>query len=263
MMAIFGVELRRCLARRLVRWLVAVAVVACAAMGVIVWATVASASDPQQFRYVEVWQPGRDSFLGMPAILLVLGGMIGGASLVGAEWRAGTFATLLTWEPARRRVALAKLLSPGLVAGVIAVVLQVVFCLALLPAAAGPGTTAGVDGDWLFSLLGAVLRFALLTALAATLSAALAMVGRNTSAALAAAFAYLVVFENIVRALKPWTLRFLLGFNGAIFGSGQNDTTQDFTRSTLAAGLTLLGYVAAAVIVAVALFRRRDVAGVS
>ena len=68
--------------------------------------------------------------------------------MIGAEWRAGTFVTLLTWEPNRRRVAVAKLLACGLVAAAIAIVLQVAVPRGLPPRRVGPGTIDGIDADW-------------------------------------------------------------------------------------------------------------------
>jgi hypothetical protein len=263
MITMFETEVRRCLARPLVRWLVAIAVLGCVIAGAVARATAKPASSGDQFRLVELWLPGADSVLGVGAIFLLIGGVVGGASMVGAEWRAGTFTTLVTWEPARGRVAVAKLLACGVVAAAIAVVLQVLFCAAFLPAAWGRGTTAGADREWLWSLSGAVLRVALLTGLAASLMASVAMIGRNTAAALGVAFGYLVIFENLVRAWKPWSSRFLLGPNGAVFVTGANLDTESFTRSTLAAALTLTAYAATVGLIAVASFWKRDVASSS
>ena len=57
--------------------------------------------------------------------------------------------------------------------------------------------------------------------------------------------------------------RFLLGPNGAVFVTGANLDTEEFTRSTLTAGLTLTGYALLGGMVAVATFWRRDVASAS
>lgn len=260
MITMLEVEIRRCCSRPLVRWLIVVAVVLCAVTGVIAHRDAAKAGTLDQFRLVEVWVPGEDSPLGVAAVALLIGAVIGGASMIGAEWRAGTFVTLLTWEPNRARVAVAKLIACGAVATVVAVLLQTLFCAALLPAALGPGSTAGVDADWFVSLVGGALRIAALTGLAAMLMASIAMVGRNTAAALGVAFGYLMVVESLVGGWKPWATRFLLGPNGAVFVTGGSLETDEFTRSTLTAGLTLAGYVVLGGMVAVATFRRRDLA---
>ena len=44
----------------------------------------------------------------MTAIFLVVGALFAGASVAGAEWRAGSMTTLLTWEPRRVRVIVGR-----------------------------------------------------------------------------------------------------------------------------------------------------------
>ena len=135
MMHMLGIEIRRCFARRLVRWLIVLAVVGC-----VVTAFVAhrAASHAGRVRPVRSWSSCTSRRAATPssasaAFFLVIGAVVGGASMIGAEWRAGTFVTLLTWEPNRRRVAIAKLLACGLVATAIAVVLQVLLHRGLPP----------------------------------------------------------------------------------------------------------------------------------
>ena len=260
MIAMLDVEIRRCLSRRLVRWLVAIALLGCALTAFFVHREAEPAGHPNEFRLEDLWVPGGDPLIGPGAIFLLIGAVLGGASMIGAEWRAGTFVTLLTWEPHRARVAVAKLVACGVVAFVIALGLLAVFCAAFLPAALGPGTTEGTDAAWFWSLTGAALRIAAVTGLTASFMAAIALIGRNTAAALGVGFAYLMVVENIVHAWKPWAARFLLGPNGAVFVSGADLETEQFTRSTTTAGLTLLGYVVVIGSVAVATFRQRDLA---
>ncbi len=259
MITMLDVEIRRYLSRPLVRGLVAIAVVGCAFAGVIARREAGPAGTSGEFHLVDLWLHGEDPIIGIGAMLLVIGAVLGGASMIGAEWRAGTFVTLLTWEPNRRRVVAAKVIACGLVAFVIAVVLLALFCIAFLPTALGPGTTEGADAAWLWTLIGACLRIAALTGLAAMLMASIAMLGRNTAAALGVAFGYLMVVENIVHAWKPWAARFLLGPNGAIFVTGADLETEQFTRGTLTAGLTLAAYVAAIAVIATVSFSRRDV----
>jgi ABC-2 family transporter protein len=260
MTTMLGVEIRRCFHRRLVRWLIAIAVLGCLVTAFIARRAANDDSLTDQFHLVELWVPGGDSILGVGAIFLIIGAVVGGASMIGAEWRAGTLTTLLTWEPNRIRVGVAKLLACGLVAFAVAMVLQVLWCAAFVPTALGPGTTDGVDEAWLRSLGGAMLRIGALIGLTATFMAAIAMIGRNTAAALGVAFGYLMVFENIIHAWKPWATRFLLGPNGAVFTTGGKLDTEEFTRSTTTAGLTLLGYAVAISTVAILVFRRRDLA---
>lgn len=260
MTAMIGVEIRRCLMRPLVRWLVGLAVLGCALAGVIAVREAGPAGSADEFRLIDLWVPGGDSLLGLAAFLLPIGAVVAGASMIGAEWRAGTFVTLLTWQPSRVRVAAAKLLACGIVATLIAVLLLMLFCAVFLPAALGPGTMDGADAEWLRAVAAAVLRVATMTGLAAVLMASIAMIGRNTAAALGAAFGYLMIVENLVRVWKPWITRFLLGENAAIFVTATDLQTASFTRSTVASVLTLAGYATFAALIAVASFARRDLA---
>jgi len=258
-MRTLGIEVRRCCARRLVRAMVALAVLACAVTAVVSYQrAVHDAPLNNPFRLFDLHRPGEDSILGVSAFFLVIGAALGGASMIGAEWRAGTFVTLLTWEPRRRRVAVAKLLACGVVAAAIALVLQVLFFAAFLPAALGPGNTDYVDAAWLRSLAGGGLRVAGMTALVAVFMASVAMIGRSTAAALGFAFAYLMFFENLVRAWKPWCGRYLLGENGALFITGDAVDGLPFTRSATAAALALVTYATLMAAVAVVSFWRRD-----
>jgi hypothetical protein len=263
MMHMLGIEIRRCFSRRLVRWLIVIAVVGCLGTAYFAHRTASHANQHDPFRLAELHETTGDTFLGVGAFFLLIGAVVGGASMIGAEWRAGTFVTLLTWEPNRRRVAVAKLLACGLVAAAVALVLLVLFTAAFLPATLGPGTTEGMDAEWWRSVGEGIVRIACLTGLVAMFAASVAMLGRSTAAALGVAFAYLLIFENLLRAWKPWTGRFLVGENGAIFVSGANLDTETFTRSTTTAGLTLLGYVTVTALVAVATFWRRDLASSS
>jgi hypothetical protein len=62
----------------------------------------------QAFAAGDIWS-GRDdgadaNTLGQTSFLFLLMAVLGGASFVGAEYKAGTVTTLLTWEPRRTRV---------------------------------------------------------------------------------------------------------------------------------------------------------------
>jgi ABC-2 type transport system permease protein len=204
----------------------------------------------------------RDVFLGTSFILAVAGLLLS-ASFVGAEWHAGAMTTLLTWEPRRLRVFLTKLAAAGVVVFVLALVLQVLLGLALAAVAALRGTTAGADGSWLRSVTGVALRSATLATMAAAIGFAVAAIGRNTAAALGAAFAYLVVVERLVGALRPHWQRWLIGENSVLFLTGRKNAVIEggtaLARSTMSAVVVLTLYTLAIVVVSFASFRQRDV----
>jgi hypothetical protein len=207
-----------------------------------------------------VEQHTADSFLVMISSLLFIGALIGGASLVGSEWQTGSLVLFLTWEPRRTRVLLAKVLAAAVLAGVVAFVLQALFGLALLPAAAVKGSIDGMTAHWFSHLLEAMLRIAAIAAMSAALGASLAMIGRRTALALGIVFLYLAIGESLLGVWQPSLRPWLLGPNLAIFLTGQSEVAVQFARPTTAAGLTMLAYTVVAALLAAVAFRRRDFA---
>jgi hypothetical protein len=260
-MTLITIELRRALSRRLVIVLVGLALGVTAVAGVIAFIQTGKPTADAPIALVELWPTsGEDAILMVTAFFLAVGALFAGASVAGAEWRTGSMATLLTWEPRRVRVLVARLTAVLLAATVIGLALQVVFALALLPALLAHGSTAGADAAWLRGLVAGVARSAVLTGLAATLGASLAMIGRNTAVALGAAFVYLNVLEGALRVWKPWLGRGLISENAVIFLTDGRVADLPFTRSTVTATITVVTYVVAIALVATVLFRRRDIA---
>ena len=312
------VEMRRCLARRLTRVLIAVAIVASAAAGILTFvnteeyapagsaeraarreeaiaqcvksfhvgpverapATIGrgerqpspevvrdlcESSVPgdldQSLHLTDLWSETADddSVWAVTSIFLGIGALIGAASMVGAEWKAGTVTTQLTWEPRRVRLAVAKLAAVAILAASVAVVLQLVLAAALFPTMALKGTTSGADGEWLRAAAGGLGRSGALAGLAAVTGAGVAMVGRNTAAALGGAFAYLAIGETILRVWKPAQSRWLLGENATIFLTGRRLQGAPFERPVALATITLAGYTLAIAAVAILSLRNRDV----
>lgn len=259
------VEARRALSRRAVWVLVAIALVGIALTGAIAFVS-SNDFDPRRpdldiARLTDLWvQGGGDGALTATLMFLVVGALIGGATVTGAEWQHGTVVTVSTWEVRRARLLLARLLSASVLAFAIGTALLVLFCLALVPTYLLRGTTAGADGAFWADLAGAIGRIGALTALAAVTGAALASIGRRTTVALGAAFAYLAVLETTARALWPARAGWLIGENAGVLVTAAELEGAVFTRSVVAAAVTLSVYVAVLVTAAVLVFRRRDLA---
>lgn len=215
---------------------------------------VSSPIQDRRFHYENL--PG--ILVGMSAFAISLGWLLG-ASLVGAEWHAGTIATLLTWEPRRIRVLLAKLVAAGALAFTLAVLLQLLLGAALLPAGLMRGTTEGIDSGWLRSLGGVGLRVAAVSVLGALIGFSIAAIGRNTAAALGIAFGYFAIVEGAVRGLRPRWTPWLLGDNIAVVITNQPQNFPLVDRSTVGAATLLACYTLALLALAVATFRRRDI----
>jgi len=261
------VEMRRALHRRLVRWMIVLALALCGVMGVIVYLT---SRDPLQLaradehpaRMSSWWiSGGGDGILTIAALYLVVGAAICGASVVGAEWRAGTITTALIWEPSRLRLHAARTASAGILAFVIGFALEVAFLASALPAVLLNGSTDGTDRAWWTALVLAMFRIALVTALVAVLAVSVATIGRNTSAALVTLAAWALVIERLIAALRPQLGRFMISENVATVVPWAQMTDVDFERPPIVALTALVAYLAVVVAVATASFAGRDVVG--
>ncbi|HYV02864.1 MAG TPA: hypothetical protein VEM93_11120 [Actinomycetota bacterium] len=240
-------ELRRLAGRRLF-WLLAGLVV----LGILIAGLLKLAQADSEFFVTSL-----QDVLAGTTVPLVLLSFVVGASFVGADWRAGTIVTQLTWEPRRVRLVVAKGTAAVLAVVLATVVLQALLVGALLPGALGGGGSAGADAAWLRTAAAEVLREAALSGIAGAIGLALGLVGRNTALALGAGFIYLAVLEGgLLNAIFPGIDRWLVVPNAIQFVAGG-----DFLvgRSVTAAGLLLAGYAVGALVIAAAVFRARDV----
>ena len=286
---LIGVEIRRVLARRLVRVLAALVV-----LGILIAAPkvfmksnrdIAKATVVERAEAVRDYEtclresgskaascekPNVDEIVAEPRFhltqlidigqgisgMLIMLSFVIGASFVGADWHHRVVTTALTWEPRRTRVLSAKILAVAAVVFVGTVAFELVLAAALAPAAVFRGTTAGVDGSWIASYGGVLIRGGSTAALAAGIGCSLAMIGRATAAALGGMFAYIAVVENLVRAGIPGWRRWLVGDQLEAFVG--HPTAR--VRSVWTAGVLLACYGTLVVLVAARVFQRRDVA---
>jgi len=192
-----------------------------------------------------------------------------GASFIGAEWRSGSFATLLTWEPRRFRVMVAKAIAVVVVSFIMVMVLQAMLVGALYPSAVYHGSTAVTgSGDFIhfptaaafwrsLSYLG--LRSGALAAGAALAGFAIGAIGRNTAASLGVGFFYIAVVEgaiigNFIPKARPW----LLVRNAIVFINNAR-VFEIPHRTPLQAGLITFGYAVGLFLIATLVTRARDV----
>jgi hypothetical protein len=263
-----SVEMRRALHRRLVWWMVALAIAGCVFVGVIAFVTsgdpvklAESASDHPAFMR-NWWIAGSgDGFLSIAAVFLALGAAICGASVAGAEWKAGTVTTVLTWEPSRPRLHTARTLAAFVLSFFIGALLQVMFLLAALPAVLAHGNTDGTDAGFWSSLTFAVVRISFVTALLAVLAFSIATIGRNTVAALVALSAWALIIEGLIRGYKPGLARWLITENVATVVPWAAMTGAHFHRGPDVALATLLFYLCLTAAAALLSFVTRDIAG--
>lgn len=269
-MNLLVVEMRRAPHRRVVRVMIGLALLGCVVAGVIAFTSSTGKSVAELHVRGELhpavlsdwWVAGKaDGAALIASFFLLLGALFTGAAVAGSEWRAGTVTAILTWEPRRARLNLARTGACGIVAFAVAIALQVVFLACFLPAVLTNGTTTGTDTDWWVALTAVIARTGLLTALAAMLAVALATLGRNTAFALGVVFAWMAVVENLLRNLSPGLAPYLWGENIATVVPWHQMKGVEFTRSPAVALGTIILYTTIFVVLATVVFRRRDIAG--
>jgi hypothetical protein len=203
-----------------------------------------------------------DEYVLGAAFIVVLIGLVIGASMVGASWQSGTITTILTWEPRRIRWFLARSLVIAMGVALVAAVLLSILAAALALTTTLRGITT-TTSPWLSDTVLTILRIAAATGGIAVIGGAVAMMGRHTAAALGAVFVYVAVLESIVRGLRPAMGRFLLGDNlTTVVTAHTLDVQQGAARYLLTPqrGAVVIGvYVIVLVGVALALLRARDV----
>lgn len=249
MITLVRTEIRRVLARRLWRWLTVLAALALVVSGAL--AFYASAGSPLRFTDIK-WM-----LASLGVIFMMLGWLLG-ASAVGAEWTPRTMTSLLTWEPRRARVLTAKVISVAAIVFLWILLIQAFLTVVLLPSGWFHGTMDGVDAAWWTDYGAAMLRIAGVSAMAAVLGFSLAAVGRNTAAALGIGFVYLAVVEGLIRGFRPQWVDWLVGDNAALFMIGSQEVNH-LGHSQAAAGLLLLSYCGVMFVIAVWVFRSREV----
>lgn len=263
-MNLYDAELRRFLARRLVRFLFLLVTIGFVIAGI--WVFAKSSNDPMRvggrFGYIEDRRFHLREFLGiaqgMNGLFIPLFVLLG-ASFIGAEWHTRSITASLTFEP-RRAVLLAAKLAAGVSVAFAAVFMfEALLFVLLMPSGLLRGTTSGIDAAWFGELFESVLRAGALAAFGACIGISIATVGRNTAAAFGAGFVYFAIIENLIRQWRPNLTRWLIGDNIAIFATGTEDQFWNPGLTPGQAGVRLLAYAAIIFVLATAFFRTRDV----
>jgi ABC-2 type transport system permease protein len=202
----------------------------------------------------------------------ILLGVAIAASLGGADWSTGTMTTLLTWEPRRIRVLLARALIVAVVVAAVTLVLQALLIGAFSLAVALRGTSLGAPPGVLRDAVETSLRVSTVAVAFGLVALAVATVGRSTVAALGVLFGYLVLVEGVIAGFRPSIQdRLLVRAGGVIVGQ---EPIYDMSRETSSAigpsqqpillgiheaWVVLVVYVVVLVGVALLVFRSRDV----
>ena len=180
---------------------------------------------------------------------------IGGVLLFGSEVQHGTLASAVAARPSRWVLALSKTLTAaalGLVLGAVG-----------LAAGFGGAVIAGLGAGDTSSLIGTIAWALLFTTLSGVLGLGIAMIVRNSTAAIGGILVWGFVVENLLNLFLPVEVaRFLPFFAGNKLLAYNNDFD---TPQAIAVALTrpetalvFAGYTAVALVVGSVLLYRRD-----
>ncbi|WP_069813266.1 ABC transporter permease [Streptomyces sp. TP-A0874] len=196
--------------------------------------------------------------------------LIFGAVVAGGDYRWGTMGTLLVQRPGRVPTMVGKLLATAVALLCITAVVVTATALAsaLITALLGrtadwPGVTTvfqGVGAAWLVSMA------------AASIGTFLAVLFRNTGAAIGVGLVWLLALENLVSGIAGMmpaldvVQRALIGPNGGSLATALGSSTQEnggmpgvvAVSGPVAASLVLVGYVVLFLGLSAVLVNRRD-----
>ena len=217
---------------------------------------------PSTPRFAEI----EEILVGTGFIVLLLGAVVG-ATLGGADWSAGSMATLLVWEPRRVRVLLARIVAVALTALVLTIVAQAVFVAGLTVYIAIHGTFDGTPAGYLGDLTATVLRISAVAGLFALMGLSLATIGRSTVAGLGVFLGYLIIVEGFLSNLLFWVQKITFGRSAAVVVTDETLELVDgsvippviYELTPGRAWATLGVWVVVLLVVAAATFRVRDV----
>jgi hypothetical protein len=269
-MRLLTTEILRLSRRRMVFWMflamIGLTVTVCVINTLI---SETSSTDPDRvMRLVDLWlsrdaadllDGQREQAITTTSVLCYLLLIVLGASAVGAEYRAGTVTTVLTWEPRRVRLLLARFAAVAVVALVFFLAIHLLFVAGWALGASLRGSTDGADGGFWRDLVFVVLRASMIAGVFAVMSAAIATLLRNTAGAMGVWFGYLIAIEGILRANVDETIPWTLIISTAAF-YGWERLTEAGHAVTGAAGLLHLAlFLVVLGGAAIAVFARRDV----
>lgn len=182
-------------------------------------------------------KPGRDldDLLGGTGIVVVLLGIILGASFVGAEFGGASLSTQLLFQPNRTRTHLSKATAVAIGVFDASLIISLTVAVTMVAGAAINGVLDGVDTSWAIARFGDMARVGLAGAAAALMAYAVALATRRTGAAImffVLQFPFILIVRPDNEPFGPLSkyapLRGLL----AVANNFPEGTSGDLTKST-------------------------------
>ena len=177
------------------------------------------------------------------------------AVVTAGDYGSGLIRLLVAAEPRRWRLLAGKVVALVVLTAAATTVAAVVNVLAVMPAAGAAGiSTAAWGTDLVPVVAGAWVNLFLALCVWGVLGLVIATLARSAAVAIAIGIGYVLVVESMVKMLRDVPSDWLLGTTLGAVASGGTDAVAYGTALTLA-----LGYVTLGLVIASAVFIRRDV----
>jgi ABC-type transport system involved in multi-copper enzyme maturation permease subunit len=177
------------------------------------------------------------------------------AVVTAGDYGSGLIRLLVAAEPRRWRLLAGTVVALAILTAAAATVAAIVNILAVMPAAGAAGiSTVAWGTDLVAVVAGAWVNLYLALCAWGVLGLVIATLARSAAVAIAIGVGYVLVFESIVKMLKDVPSDWLFGTSLNAVASGGTATMAYGTALALA-----LGYVALGLLLAGAVFIRRDV----
>ena len=274
MIGLIQAETNRFLSRRVTRFFpLGLALVMI--LGIVIAIAVVAAQDEVGVDFVndivalEPGVPGTD-VLGPMGFLIPIMAFVMGASYFGADEKVGMIEHLLTWEPRRWRLLLARALGGSVATFIIATLLSsFLVVLLFILSAATSGDTSGV-GDVIGEVIGSVIRSGISGALFFLIGLGFTVLVNNSIASIVGFLIWVFVIElALVNGLLPRFTQWLPISNSVPFVAGRDfevfpgpfDDAVDFETlyGSTQAGIRILLWGVVAMALGVFAFTRRDI----
>ncbi len=276
MSALILAETNRFLSRRMTRYF-PLSLAGLMVLGIVIAIIVVNVEGTGGVNFVEdivALQEGSSStdVLGPMGLLIPIMAFVIGASYFGADEKAGMIEHLLTWEPRRWRLLVARAVGGGVSIFVIASLLSLFLVgLLFLLSVASDGDTSGV-GDVIGPILGSVLRSGLSGAFFLLIGLGLTVVANNSTVTIVgfALWVFVVELALLSGILPRWTqwlpvsnaLSFVPGSDFEVFPGPFNDSEvfeATFLYGPTMAGFRILVWGIAVIAIGALVFQRRDI----
>jgi len=212
--------------------------------------------------------------LGPTVTLIQIMAFVVGASFVGADIKTGMLEHLLTWEPRRLRLLVARIIAGAWGSAVLSLAVSVWTVASMYAMAVSAGTAGGPTGEFWVAVGASIGRTALAAGLFCTLGLSITLVLNNSIGSIVGFVIYWFVVENVVMTtFLPKVGVYLPVRNTSAFASGQPIERMDGSvfssqpgqlefievHDYRVAGLLMAGYVGLAFAGAAMVFSRRDI----